>query len=391
MRRWLERAPWPPGRLAPLATLIALVGLVELTRTGLYTVYLPQRLGPLVGLGAVGFAASLQYLADTLGRSPGGHLSERFGMQRVLPLAALLAATSALGVLYAPGSAWLLLASLANGLVIAPLWPAMMTYSSRAARDGEDGRAVGFTQSLVAPFIGLGVLLVGFFYDHDPRLAAAALAAVQALVIALGLAVALRFRREGVRPAPTTHFPWRRVAALAPAALVQLLAFGLLAPVFFPFIDRLGLGTRELVLALALGGGLEYLLLSPLGRLADRLGPGRTFPPALLLAALSLLAFARAGDLSGFLLAALLAGAAQALLIPSWGGLVARTLPDEHKARAWGALMSLEGLGFAFGPVLGGFAWDWWGSAAPFWIGALAYTLAALLYALRLRPRSMRS
>ncbi|XOB97455.1 MFS transporter [Deinococcota bacterium DY0809b] len=385
MRRWLELAPWPPGRLAPLATLIALVGLVELTRTGLYTVYLPRSLGPILGLGVVGLAASLQYLSDTLGRSAGGHLGERHGLRRVLFFAAALAAVSALGVLHAPGVGWLLAASLANGLIIAPLWPAMMTYSSRAARDGEDGRAVGFTQSLVAPFIGLGVLLTGFLFDHDPRLAAAALAAVQALVFLLGTAILLRFRTAAPQPEPTSPFPWRKLASLAPGALTQLLAFGLLAPVFFPFIDRLGLGTRELLLALALGGGLEYLLLSPLGRLADRIGPARTLAPALVLAALTLIGFAEARSLSGLIVAALAAGLAQALLIPSWGGLVSRTLPDEHKARAWGALMSLEGLGFALGPVVGGFAWELWGPRAPFWIGAIAYLGVALFYAVRLR------
>ena len=384
MKRWIEHLPWDPARLLPLALLVGLVGLVELTRTGLYTVYLPRSLGPLLGLGAVGLAASLQYLADTLGRSPGGHLSERFGLRRVLPVAAALAAVSALGVLWAPSGGWLLLASLANGLVIAPLWPAMMTYSSRSALPGEDGRAVGFTQSLVAPFIGLGVLLTGFFYDHDPRLAAASLAAVQAGVLLTGLALLARLEDEPQEPT-LPGFPWRRVAVLAPGALAQLLAFGLLAPVFFPFIDRLGLGTRELVLALALGGGLEYLLLSPLGRLADRLGPARTLPPALVLAALALLVFSRVHGLGGLIAAALTAGVAQALLIPSWGGLVSRGLPDEHKARAWGALMSLEGLGFAIGPVVGGFAWELWGPQAPFWIGAAAYLGVALFYAARLR------
>lgn len=383
MKRLLEQAPWPPAQLSRLAWLVALVGLVELTRTGLYTVYLPRTIGPVLGLGVVGLAASLQYLADTLGRSPGGHLSERLGPARVLPLAAALSAMSALGVLFAPAVGWLLLASLANGLAIAPLWPTLMAYSSRSARLDEDGRAVGITQSLVAPFIGVGVLVAGFLYDHDPHLAAAGLAAVQALTMALGAAIMLRFRNVPPSPAPSAAFPWREVATLAPGALVQLLAFGLLAPVFFPFIDRLGLGTRELVLALALGGGLEYLLLSPFGRLADRVGPGRTLAPALFLAALTMIFFSYVQSLKGLLVAALLAGVAQALLLPSWGGLISRTLPDEHKARAWGALMSFEGLGFAVGPVLGGFAWEMAGSAAPFWLGAAAYLLAALFYTLK--------
>lgn len=391
MRRWLERAPWPRAALGPLSFLMLLVGLVEYTRTGLYTVYLPRSYGPLFGLGAIGLAASVQYLADTLNRSLGGHLSERFGLRRVLPFAALLSAISVLGILYAPAGSWLLLASFANGLVIAPLWPSLMTLSSRTARGGEDGRAIGFTQSLVAPFIGVGVLMTGFLYDRSPQLAAGSLIAVQALIVGFGLLAASPvLPRSAHTERRRGRFPWRRIALLAPGALVQLLIFGFLTPIFFPFLDRLGFGTRDLVLALALGGGLEYLLLSPLGHLADRLGPQRTLLPALIAAALSLLAFTLVDSRATLVAVAMLAGATQALLIPTWGGLVSRLLPDEYKAGAWGALMSMEGLGFAIGPVLGGYSWELWGPRAPFFLGALAYLLVAGFYAFSLGRTAQR-
>ncbi len=391
--KFLDGLPWPRSKLLPLISVLTLVGLVEYTRTGLYTVYLPQKLGPLVGLGAVGLAASVQYLADTLSRSPGGHLSERFGIGRLLPLAAVLAAVSALGAVYAPSAYWLLLASFANGLFIAPLWPTFLTFSSRAAKEDEDGRAIGVTFTLVAPFIGLGVLLTGFLYDHSPALAAASLAAAQLLLAVTGLLLIPRvFGSEKQLPLVDYRgFPWKKVLFLAPGALAQMLALGLLTPVLFPYLKELGFGTTALTAAMIVGGGIEVALISPLGKLVDSRGPEKAFVIALSLAALALLAFSLVRNLPTLLLTAALAGALQALLIPSWGGFVSRSLPDEFKTSAWGALMTLEGLGFAIGPVIGGYSWQLLGSKAPFYTGAVLYASVAVFYLVKLMLRHNRA
>jgi predicted MFS family arabinose efflux permease len=49
--------------------------------------------------------------------------------------------------------------------------------------------------------------------------------------------------------------------------------------------------------------------------------------------------------------------------------------------------MTLEGLGFAIGPVIGGYSWQLFGSKAPFYAGALLYASVAVFYLLRLRRR----
>ena len=388
--KFINGLPWPRNKLLPLISILALVGLVEFSRTGVYTVYLPQKLGPLLGLGAVGLAASVQYLADTLSRAPGGHLSERFGVGRALSLSAILAAISALGVIYAPSSIWLFLASFANGLFIAPLWPIFLTFSSRAANDNEDGRAIGVTFTLVAPFIGLGVLLIGFLYDHAPTLAAATLAATQVLLALIGLLLIPKiFNKDKQSPhVGYQGFPWKNILFLAPGALAQMLALGLLTPVLFPFLKQLGFGTAALVVAMIVGGGIEVALISPLGKLVDSRGPKIFFLIALSLAALTMLAFSQIYNLPTLMLTAIMAGALQALLIPSWGGFVSRSLPDDFKTSAWGALMTLEGLGFAIGPVIGGYSWQLYGSKAPFYIGSILYISVAIFYLLFLYRRS---
>jgi len=386
-RRILAQLPWPTANLTPLLTMMLLVGLMEYTRTGLYTVYLPQSLGPLVGLGAVGLAASLQYFADALARSLGGHLSERFGVRRVFPAVSLLGAAFVIYIIRTHSTPGLLLFSLAYGLAIAPLWPTFLTYSTGAANSGEDGHAVGITLTLVAPFIGLGSLLTSYLFDHSPALAAASLTVVQVLFAAVGVGlIPLIFRSvPPPRVVDYARFPWRKIAFLAPGALTQMLALGLLTPVIFPFFKERGFDTTSLVIALVVGGGLEVLLISPVGRYIDRRGPGRGFVFGLGIAALALFSFSTVHSLVGLIAVAALAGALQAVLIPSWGGLVSRSLPSEFKASAWGALMSLEGLGFAIGPVIGGYSWQLLGHSAPFYVGAALYAAVALFYLTQLR------
>jgi len=366
-----------------------LVGLVEFTRTSLYTVYLPQSHAALFGLGTVGLAATVQYLADTLLRSPGGHLVERYGVSRILPLSAVLAAVSAIGAIYAPSSGWLFLASFANGLSIAPLWPTLLTFSSRASHDDEKGRAIGVTFTFVAPFIGLGVLLTGFLYDRSPQLAAAALSFTQLLIALWGLLVLPRLtsRDTPVLANVRASFPWEKIAYLAPGALAQMFTLGLLTPVIFPYLKGLGYSTSDLLVVLIVGGGIEVLLISPLGRLVDKHRPVDALVIALLLAPFALIGFTMIEKFYVFLLVAAYTGAVQALLVTSWGAVISHTLPEEHKTTAWGAVMTLEGLGFALGPVFGGYSWQLFGSRSPFYIGSALFLLAAVYY-LYHRPRA---
>jgi len=389
--RLLEHLPWRRAELLPLFLLASLVGLAEYVRTGIFTAYLPQLHGKDLGLGVVGLAATLQYLADTLLRSPAGHLSERYGAARLLPPAALLAFLSALLIIFAGNPFLILAAALLNGAAVSAFWPTLMTFSSRAANDNEDGRAIGFTFTLVAPFIGAGVLLTGYLYGVSARLAAASLTFVLVLLVVLALAGALLFFARNVAPQQRTgNFPWRLLVLLAPGALMQMLALGLLTPILYPYLDQLGFSTRDLILAMVAGGVAEFSLISPFGKLVDKSEPFRIFVLALSLAGGALFAFSQIASLLGLVLMAVFAGAVQAILIPAWGGLISRTLPDEYKASSWGALMTFEGLGFALGPVIGGYSWQLIGHKAPFLVGAALYLLVAAFYLIRLIKGSSR-
>jgi len=80
-------------------------------------------------------------------------------------------------------------------------------------------------------------------------------------------------------------------------------------------------------------------------------------------------------------------GAMTAGLFPAAMGVVADIVPEKDRARWIGVIMGGYGVGFIFGPALGGFLYDGWGFAAPFIISA-ALSLLALIAAFIVVPET---
>lgn len=371
--------------------LLALLAISEFVRTGFFVAYLPLKSSALnLGASAVGLIVGLHYLADGLAKGPSGVITERWGLGR---MALAGAAFGTLALLLVPHAAYLaaaLLLSLAWGLTLASLWPGVMTAVSHYAKSGKQSRALSWASVVTAPAIGLGAVGVGWLMQRLPSLGYPVLlgAELTALLLALSL-LPLKLPRSGERVSPLR---WARVAGLIPAAFAQTLAPGLLVAIFYPFLHRLGLSITDLLLP-GLVAALVGLGALPLaGRLADRVHPRAALLPGLLLLAATFYTIALPGLPGHLYLVTALGGVAYACFIAGWNGLVARTLPREHRAAAWGSIMAVEALGYAVGPVLGGIMWDRLGTPGPFWLGAAVFliTLGYYLFPWRRAARSVR-
>mgnify|MGYP000557160165 CR=1 FL=1 len=123
--------------------------------------------------------------------------------------------------------------------------------------------------------------------------------------------------------------------------------------------------------------------LALLGRVADRVHPRRALTPGLLLLAVTftLVAFSDTPPVQQRLwFLATLLGAAYGAFIAGWNGLVGRTLPETHRAAGWGTVMTVESLGYAIGPLLGGVTWQLAGQRGVFLLGAAVFVLTELYY-----------
>lgn len=365
--------------------LLALLLASELVRTGLMVSVLPLAGQSLhLSTGLIGLMVGVHYLMDALGKGPMGLVSERYGLGRLLLLGALAGCGVLLLLYFFPSPVWAVLGSTLWGLTYAALWPGVMSASQALAVPERMARALAISNLSVAPAILAGVLLVGPLMQARPSAAWGLLLGAQGLAVLLALSlVNIRFRSAEAGAAPLWS-AWKKVAVLLPAAFAQTLAPGLLVTLFYPLLEHLGLRLRDLVGPALLVAATFGLSLWQVGRLADRHSPRRALGPGLLLLALvfGLVALSDQPHTVGlrlWLLAPLL-GLGYGAFIAGWNGLVARTLPEAHRAAAWGTVMAVESLGYAAGPLLGGVAWQLAGQAGVFWLGAAVFLLTELYY-----------
>lgn len=378
---------------ALMLRLLALLVLSEAAHFGFFVAALPLRADAL-GLNAalIGTLVGAHYLADALSKGPMGYLAGRWGAGRLLAGGALLGLlTLSLTVMGAAQRqlSYTSLFALATvwGVLYGALWPVIMGYSQLLAHPERTSRALALTSLAIAPGLALGVGLLGPLIQHEPQLGMDILLALQGAALLLALTVfglPPAPQPEGARPASLGELlgQWHGVALLLPAALAQTLAPGLLVTLIFPLLAQLGLNLLDLLwpmLALLAGLGLTLWLA---GRTADRTAPRRVLLPGLLTLALSYGLLALPHPEARLMLVLPLLGVGYGAFITGWNGLVGQVLPHGHRMTGWGAIMTVEALGYAVGPVVGGLLWTHFGHSGIFGAGSIVFVLTLVYYLL---------
>jgi MFS transporter, DHA1 family, tetracycline resistance protein len=158
---------------------------------------------------------------------------------------------------------------------------------------------------------------------------------------------------------------------------LDLVGFGIVIPLMPLYAQRFGASPVAAAWLLSIYSLMQFLFAPWWGRLSDRVGRRPVLLVGIAGAALSYLAFGLAGSLTWLFVARAVnglmganVGVAQAY--------IADVTPPHERAKGMGMIGAAFGLGFIFGPAIGGFL-SRWGPAAPF-LGAAA--LAAANFAL---------
>jgi len=196
---------------------------------------------------------------------------------------------------------------------------------------------------------------------------------------------------KGALPPPRTVT--RPLLLLAVTVFIDLLGFGIILP-NLPRYTLTAAGTDERVAAsigglLAASYSFTQFLFAPLwGRYSDRAGRRPVILLSLLGVALAYTVFGLAGDRLWMLFAArLLAGLLSSASIGVAFAYVADVTTPENRARGMGLLGACFGLGFLFGPVVGGLLGQVSLGAPAF--AAAGMALANWVFTLRFLPESL--
>jgi multidrug resistance protein len=166
---------------------------------------------------------------------------------------------------------------------------------------------------------------------------------------------------------------------------IDLLGFGIIIPLLPFYAESYG-ASATVVGMLGTSFSLMQFLFSPVwGRLSDRIGRRPIILIGLAGSCVSYLVLALAGSLSLIFLARIVGGIAGAN-IPTAQAYIADVTTPENRARGMGLVGAAFGLGFIFGPALGGIL-SHLGPSAPMWF-ASALCGANLLAAWFLLPES---
>lgn len=167
---------------------------------------------------------------------------------------------------------------------------------------------------------------------------------------------------------------------------LDLVGFGIVIPLLPLYAERFGAGPVAAAWLLSIYSLMQFLFAPWWGRLSDRVGRRPVLLVGIAGAALSYLAFGMAGSLTWLFVARAVnglmganVGVAQAY--------IADVTPPQDRARGMGMIGAAFGLGFIFGPAIGGFL-SRWGPSAPF-LGAAALAAANFVLAWFRLPESL--
>jgi multidrug resistance protein len=169
---------------------------------------------------------------------------------------------------------------------------------------------------------------------------------------------------------------------------IDLLGFGIIIPLLPFYAETFGASALVVGLLSTSYSLMQFLFAPVWGRLSDRIGRRPVILIGLFGSFAAYLLFGLADSLAVLFAARICAGIAGAN-IPTAQAFIADTTTPENRAKGMGLVGAAFGLGFVFGPAIGGFL-SRWGYAAPAFF-ASALSLANFLAACVLLPESRRA
>lgn len=393
-RTWLEPELFQPFVFGVL---------ISLTMSGFVRGALTLSLLPTYGQTVLGIAVewtalslSIHYLTDNLLRAPSGWLCDRMGQRPVLLIGFLISAASVF-LMMNVRSVWMLfLATALYGVGVTPMWPAAITGITRTTPEGKRGAFMSYIYMFGLVGTGLGQVLINVVIGTTYFMAFWILITFEVVGFLLVWWL-VKVPSNNATPAHSTSLKSRarhskaywialwgnikEVGFLFPGMFAQTFAVALLMPLLALYAKVvLRLSGIQYSSLLILGGGVTMILLIPAGKIVDRFRPRRFLVTSFILTGTCLCLLPLHRTVWATFVSVSCIGVCYAFIIPSWNKVLDDGIDADKKGTLWGVFMTVEGLGSALGPYVGGLLWDAVSPAAPFWLSSAVIIIMGLLY-----------
>jgi MFS family permease len=387
--------------------LLSLIGSVEFVRGAMFIALVPIYIPHLAPVYAThrlritvflsGAIISAMYGADTIAKPFAGWLVDYLGTRRTLLLSLPWALLGLSSFLWSKSGVVLLLGAILFGLGCAPVWPAVV--STLVEHSPSDEQAGTLSSIFVAWLLGMGsgFVLINLFFHLGPKLLITILLGIFCLPVLMAFNIRkwTSRKRANRSSGPRRHLiqtireVWN-LRALLPGSFAQTLAISMLLPLLFPFMERVyGLDQTAYGLLFLVVGAITVALMVPVGKLVDRLGYRLFLVTGFFLAGALLLAISHFPRPLLIYPYGILLGISYAFIMPSWNGLLAHLMPSSMRGSLYSIFMSIDGLGMALGPVIGGKLGDAYGFRSSFAVSAAILFIMAVFYLLLLGRRTI--
>ncbi len=165
---------------------------------------------------------------------------------------------------------------------------------------------------------------------------------------------------------------------------LDLIGFGIVLPLLPVFSDEMGASGLMIGAIMASFSAMQFMFAPWWGRLSDRIGRRPVLLVSLAFSVVSYAIFAVGSGMTGtaglwVLLASRVAAGICGANISVAQAYIADITPAENRSKRMGLIGRAFGLGFIFGPVIGGLSLKWFGMTGPGWVAAGMCALNFLL------------
>jgi DHA1 family multidrug resistance protein-like MFS transporter len=355
--------------------------------------FMPQFLREL-GVGAQiaawsGFVYAIQYVSGIIMQPIWGKISDRYGRKPMVIRAGFCLAFVYFGMSLCQAPWQLAMMRFLNG-ALTGFVPGAIALIATNTPGALAGRFVAVAQTanaagnIAGPAIG-GLLAAGFGYRSAMRLSGFSVVISTLLVIFL-----VEERQKVTASAPTSLWEDVCLTAKQPVLLVSLGLVFLgtmlsvsVQPLLTLYLEKLSPSGPPWLAGMIFSlPGLAFVLSAyPWNRLGERFTYARVALWGLWGACGFLLLSSFMGTIGKFSLFYLVYGVFLAAITPSAASIIARSVHEEFRGRAYGMQQAVTNMGGLIAPLLAGAAANRWGLAAAFWSSsAVVFVLASLLW-----------